>query len=449
MIVLDFFIVNVALPSVQSGLHASASQVEWVVAGYGLAFAVFLVASGRIGDRIGRRRALSVGLALFVVTSGLCGLAPNPAVLVGARFGQGIAAALISPNVLSLVGVLYPGVRRVRAITVYGIVMGLAAASGQVVGGLLIAADVAGSGWRAIFLINVPVGVIALALVARIVPESRAGHARRVDAIGMALVTVALVALVLPLIEGNALRWPAWTWASFAASAVAAVCLVVHGRRLAARGGAPLLDPVLFKTAGLRSGLLTQLAFWCSQASFFLVLSLYLQDGRGLNPLDAGVVFTILAGSYLMVSLRAPALTARFGRGLVLVGALVVASGDVALLVFVDHFGGGGPLGLMAPGLALVGAGQGLAITPLTASVLSYATSDNAGAVSGALSTMQQVGNALGVAITGVVFYGALAEGYPKAFGRSLVELVVLLVEVALLTRLPPRRGVCPEAKGA
>lgn len=336
-----------------------------------------------------------------------------------------------------------------RAITVYGIVMGLAAASGQVIGGLLIAANVAGSGWRAIFLINVPIGVIALTLVARIVPESRAGHARSVDAIGMALVTVALVALVLPLIEGNALGWPAWMWASSAASAVAAACLVVHGRRLGATGGASLLDPVLFKTDGLRSGLLTQLAFWCSQASFFLVLSLYLLDGRGLGPLDAGVVFTILAGSYLMVSLRAPALTARFGRDLVLGGAILVASGDVALLVFVGHFGGGGPLGLMAPGLALVGAGQGLAITPLTATVLSHATSQNAGAVSGALSTMQQVGNALGVAITGVVFYGALAEGYPKAFARSLVELVVLLVGVALLTRLLPARDVRPEARGA
>ena len=345
MIVLDFFIVNVALPSVQSGLHASASQVEWVVAGYGMSFAVFLVASGRIGDRIGRRRTLSVGLGLFLVASGLCGLAPSAAVLVGARFGQGIAAAMISPNVLSLIGVVYTGPRRVRAITVYGVVMGLAAASGQVIGGLLIAADVAGSGWRALFLINVPIGAISLALVAKTVPESRAGHSRRVDTVGMALVTVALVAFVLPLIEGNALGWPAWTWASFGASAVAAVSLVVHERRSAARGGAPLLDPLLFKTASLRSGLSTQLAFWCSQASFFLVLSLYLQDGRGLDPLDAGLVFTILAASYLAVSLRAPALTARFGRDLVLVGALLVASGDVALYMFVGHFGGAGPLG--------------------------------------------------------------------------------------------------------
>ena len=449
MIVLDFFIVNVALPSVQSGLHASASEVEWVVAGYGLAFAVFLVASGRIGDRIGRRRALNIGLGLFVVTSGLCGLAPSAAVLVGARFGQGIAPAMISPNVLSLMGVVYTGSKRVRAITAYGIVMGLAAASGQVVGGLLIAADVAGSGWRAIFLINVPIGVIALALVPRIVPESRAEHAKRVDIFGMALVTLALIALVLPLIEGNGLGWPAWTWACFAASAVCAVSLVVHQRRLAARGGTPLLDPLLFKTASLRSGLGTQLAFWCSQASFFLVLSLFLQDGRGLDPLDAGMVFTILAASYLVVSLRAPALTARFGRDLVLVGALLVSGGDVARLVFVDHFGGGGPLGLMASGLVLVGAGQGLAITPLTTTVLSHTTSQNAGTVSGALSTMQQVGNALGVAITGVVFYGALGGGYPKAFGRSLVELVVLLVGVTLLTRLLPGRGVCPEARGA
>ncbi len=301
------------------------------MAGYGLTFAVFLGASGRIGDRIGRRRALSVGLGLFVVTSGLWGLAPSAAVLFGARFGQGIAAAMFSPDVLSLLGVVYTGSKRVRAITAYGILMGLAAVGGQVVGGLLIAADVGGSGWRAIFVINVPIGVIALALVPRIVPESRAEHARRVEAFGMALVTLALIALVLPLIEGNALGWPAWRWASFSASAVCPVSFVVHQRRLAVRGGAPLLDPGLIRSATLRSGLSTQLTFWCSQASFFLVLSLYLQDGRGLDPLDADLVFTILAASCLVVSLRAPALTARFGRDPVLVGAFLVAGGNGAL----------------------------------------------------------------------------------------------------------------------
>lgn len=215
VIVLDFFIVNVALPSIQSSLRADGSELEWVVAGYGLTFAVFLVAAGRIGDRIGRRRAFVLGLWLFVVTSALCGLAPNALVLVAGRFVQGLGAALISPSVLALLGVIYPGLRRVRAITVYGVVMGLAAASGQVIGGLLISGDVAGVGWRAVFLINVPPGLLALLVVSRLVPESRAERAKATDVVGLTLVTAALFAVMLPLIEGNQAGWPVWTWFCF------------------------------------------------------------------------------------------------------------------------------------------------------------------------------------------------------------------------------------------
>jgi EmrB/QacA subfamily drug resistance transporter len=440
MIVLDFFIVNVALPSIQVGLHASTSQVEWVVAGYGLTLAVFLIAAGRLGDRIGRRRTFALGLWLFVGTSALCGLAPNASTLVAARLGQGIGAALISPNVLSIMGVVYPGEKRVKAITIYGMVMGLAAASGQVIGGVLIAANIAGSGWRAIFLINVPLGLAALTLLKRAVPESRAEQASRIDFTGMALITASLFTLVLPLVEGHDAGWPLWTWASLAASAALFAAFALSQRRLAARGGTPLLDPVVFRSPHLRSGLATQVAFWCGQASFYLVLSLYLQDGRGLHPLAAGAMFTILAAAYLATSMRAPALTQRFGRRLVFIGALFVALGDIALYVFVNHFGSTGPLALMAPGLVLVGAGQGLCITPLTTTVMSHCTPRQAGAISGALSTMQQVGNALGVAITGAVFYGSLHQGVPTAFERSLFELVILLAGVALLTRLLPGR---------
>ena len=450
MIVLDFFIVNVALPSIQSGLHASASQLEWVVAGYGLALAVCLIASARIGDRVGRRRTLALGLGVFVVASAVCGVAPTASVLVAARFAQGVGAAMISPNVLSMLGVVYPGPKRVKAITVYGMVMGLAAASGQVIGGLLIALNLAGVGWRTIFLINVPIGLAGLALVHGAVPESRAEKTSRVDVVGLALVTAGLLALVLPLIQGNQAGWPAWTWASFGASAVLLASFALSQRRVAARGGAPLLDPAIFSTASLRSGLGTQLAFWCGQASFFLVLALYLQDGRGLHPLDAALVFTVLAAFYLAVSFKAPAWTLRFGRNLVFFGALAVAVGDFLLWLFVHHYGNSGPLGLIAPGLALVGAGQGLCITPLTTTVMSYSTPQQAGAISGALSTMQQVGNALGVAITGAVFYGGIRFGYAEAFSRSILQLAALLFVVALMARLlPGRQGVRPATKAA
>jgi MFS family permease len=174
MVVLDFFIVNVAMPAMQADLHAGTGAIEWVIAGYGLTFATFLITAGRLGDQLGRRRMFSLGLALFTLASAACGLAPSPAVLVGARLVQGLAAALLSPQVLSIIGVVYEGPDRVRAISIYGIVLGLAAVGGQLIGGVLVQADIAGLGWRSCFLINVPVGLAALVVAARAVPESRA-----------------------------------------------------------------------------------------------------------------------------------------------------------------------------------------------------------------------------------------------------------------------------------
>lgn len=437
LIVLDFFIVNVALPSIQRSLHASASALEWVVTGYGLAFAVLLISGGRLGDRFGRRRTFSAGVTLFIVSSAVCGFAPDAALLVGARILQGVGAAMISPNVLSLIGVLYPGPHRVRAITIYGVVMGLGAVCGQIIGGGLIEANIADGGWRAIFLINVPVGAGALLLTRRAVPESKSQQPARTDLVGVVLCTVGLTALVLPLVEGRQLGWPAWTWVSLACCPVILVSLAAHQRALAGSGGSPLLHPSAFKERRLRAGLATQMVCWCSQASFFLVLALYLQDGRGLSPLDSGLVFAILAGSYLVASLRAPRLTIRFGRDLIMAGTLTVAAGNLALLWAVSSDTGAHNLAMLVPGLVLVGAGQGLWITPLTATVLSFADPERAGMISGTLSTMQQIGNSLGVAVIGVVFFDALSRhGYNGAFESSLVLLVVVLATAAILTRL-------------
>ena len=440
MIVLDFFIVNVALLSMEADLHASASAIEWVIAGYGLTFATCLITAGRAGDRFGRRRVLSIGFAFFTLASAACGLAPSPGVLVASRLVQGLAAGLISPNVLSIIGVVYTGPERVRAISVYGTVMGLAAAGGQLIGGVLVQADVAGLGWRTIFLINVPVGVAALVLAPRLVPESRAAGATRLDLVGTTLLTLGLVAVVLPLVEGRQHGWPAWAWLSLGAGPLLIGLLAAHRLRLSRRGGAPLLDPALFRVRSFSAGLLTQLALWSGGASFFLVLALYLQQGRGLDALQAGLVFTVLAAAYLVTSLRAPALSQRLGRTVIAGGALTLAAGHGLLLASIADVGTGGPIALLVPGLLLVGAGMGLCITPLTAILMASVDRQRAGAVSGTLSTMQQVGNALGVAVTGVIFFGALAGGAAHAMELSLVELACLLVAVAALTRLLPSR---------
>ncbi len=437
MFVLDFFIVNVALPSIQQSLRAGEGAIEWIVAGYAISTAVLLVTGGRLGDQFGRRRVFAAGLAVFVLTSAACALAPDPAVLVAARILQGVGAALMAPNILAILGVVYSGPARVRAISVYGMVMGLAAVSGQLIGGVLIRTDLGGLGWRTIFWINVPLGVAALLASPRLVPESRASQGSRFDLAGVALITACLVAVVLPLVDGRQEGWPAWSWIALGSSVPLAIAFTAHQRRKAARGGVPLLSPRVFASWPLRAGLITQTAFWCQQAASYLVIGLYLQQGRGLSPLAAGGVFAVLAAGYLLTSFRAPALTIRFGRGVIAAGAVLAAAGDGALYLAAGH---GGPVAWLFPGLVLLGAGQGLCITPLTTTVLSHADPASAGSVSGALSTAQQVGNSIGVAVTGVLFFGAVDRGYGLAFERSVLQMGALLLVVAALTRLMPRR---------
>jgi EmrB/QacA subfamily drug resistance transporter len=446
MVVLDFFIVNVALPSMAADLGASASSLEWVVAGYGLTFAVFLIVAGRLGDDIGRRRVYAIGLGLFTLASLACGLAPSPATLVLARVAQGVAAAVLMPQVLSIIGVAYRGPDYVRALSIYGVVLGLAAVGGQLIGGALVESDVAGLGWRWCFLINVPIGLAALGLTPVLVPESRAESRSRLDLAGAILVAAGLVAILLPLIEGRAQGWPAWTWVSLAAAPVILAAFLLYQRALTRRGAAPLLDLGLFGQRGFSGGLATQLLLASAQAAFFVYLALYLQMGRGLEPLESGLVFTIVAVSYVAVSGPAPKLTERYGRAVIAAGGLSLAAGLGALALAVAEVGVDGSLAAFVPGLLLAGAGVGLCFTPLTAIVLGNVDPQRAGAASGVLSTTQQVGYSLGVAITGVIFFGA-GNDIARAFELSLIELAVLAAGVAAASRLLPGADRAPRSQ--
>jgi EmrB/QacA subfamily drug resistance transporter len=439
MVVLDFFIVNVALPSMQRSLGAGASATEWIVAGYGVSLAALLITSGRLGDAFGRRRVFACGLALFTLASAACGAAPDAGVLVAARVLQGVGAALLSPSVLSIIGVLYRGQERTRALGAYGLVLGLAAVGGQLLGGVLMKLDIAGLGWRSVFLINVPIGVLALAAARSLVPESRAPVRAQLDPLGTLLLTDALVALLLGLVEGPRHGWPLWSWGALGAAAAMAGALLAQQRARLRQGRGALLDPALLRERAFAAGLSLQVLFWAGQASFFLVLALYLQEGRHLSPLQAGGVFTITAAAYLATSLRAPALTALHGRRVIALGALTLCAGHCALALASLE---GGGIWTLAPGLALAGAGMGLCVTPLTAISLAPIAEQSAGAASGALSTVQQLGNAVGVAVTGAIFFGATAGGFAHAFALSAAQLAGLLFAVALLTRLlPPARA--------
>jgi EmrB/QacA subfamily drug resistance transporter len=439
IVVLDFFIVNVALPSIAVGLGASESSLEWVVAGYGLAFAAFLVTSGRLGDRFGRRRVYAAGIGAFTVTSLLVGLSPDPTTLVLARVAQGVAGAVVMPQVLSIIGVTYKGDDYVKALSFYGMALGLAAVGGQLIGGALVETDFLGLGWRGCFLINVPIGIATLAVVGTMVEESRAPGRVRIDWLGSATLALGLVALLLPLIEGRQHGWPLWTWISFAAAAAILGDFVHQQLRLTRAGAGALLDLGLFKQRSFSAGLATQLFLAGAQASFFVYLALYLQQGRGLNPLDAGLVFTILAVAYVVASGPAPDLTARYGRAVVAAGGASLALGLGLFALAVHEIGVGGSILELAPGLVLVGAGIGLCFTPLSSTVLGAVDPARMGSASGMLSTTQQVGFALGVAITGVIFFGA-GRDIAHAFELSLIQLSVLALGIVAMTRLLPAR---------
>jgi EmrB/QacA subfamily drug resistance transporter len=447
---LDFFIVNVAIPSMQRDLHAGSAAVQWIVAGFGLAAAVALITSGRLGDLYGRRRMFALGLALFTLASLACGIAQTSAILIAGRVVQGLATAIVTPQVLSIIGVLYTGRDRAKAFTAYGLSLGLGAVFGQLIGGLLIQANAAGLGWRTCFLVNVPVCAVALALTPRLVPESRAPHdparsrASQLDPTGTALITLALVALVLPLVQGRAQGWPDWAWACLAAAVPLLLAFAVHQRRRSGRGATPLIDLTMFRERAFAAGVILSLVFFAGMASFFLVLVLYLQEGRGLDALAAGALFTPMGVSYLASTLCTPRLAGPMGRQLLTVGGLVIAAGQVILLVTVERLGMTGNTWLLTPALLVLGTGMGLVVAPLSATVLARTSPNHAGAASGVLSTAQYVGNALGVAVIGVVFYGALGPAprpaaFPHAIEEACGSIAVIALAVAAGVQFLPR----------
>ena len=447
LVVLDFFIVNVALPSMQRDLHASDSGLEWVVAGYGLTFSALLIAATRLGDRWGRRRMFSLGTGLFVAASAACGLAPSMELLVGARLLQGVAGAMVSPMVLALIGDVYAGPRMPKAIGVYSMVMGLAAATGQLIGGILIHLDLAGSGWRAIFWVNVPVGLVAIALAPRLLPDRRAAdspNSRGIDPVELGLATAALTALLLPLLEGRRLDWPMWTWLSLAGAVVAGTLTVLRSRALLRHGRRPLIEPAAFRSRTVRVAIACQALLFVGMASYFVVLALYLQNGRGLGALASGAVFTLVAVPYMAGTSGQRRLASRLGRWTVPFGAGVFALGHLALLTAVADHGIGGSLVDLVPGLAIAGFGMGITLTALIDAAMGDVEPAYAGAVSGVLSTAQQVGNALGVAVVGMVFFGAVDGGYAHALALSLVVLTGVTAGVAALGVLLGRATAKP-----
>ncbi|MFB6704212.1 MFS transporter [Streptomyces sp. NPDC056333] len=424
MDLVDVTIVNIAIPSIKRDTGASFSSIQWITAGYALAFAAGLITGGRLGDIYGRKRLFLIGIGGFTLASALCGFAANPEMLVASRILQGGTAALMVPQVLSIVHATFPAHERGKVFGLFGAIVGLGAVSGPLLGALLTEWNIAGLEWRPIFLINLPVGIAGLLLGRKFITESKAPKALRLDLVGVALVTLGLLMLLYPLTRGRELGWPLWGYMSMIGSVLVFAALVLFERAKARKDGSPLVELSLFRVKSFAAGIAVQLTFGIGLGIFFLVWTLYMQMGLGWSELRAGttgIPFSIAVSFAAGISVQK--LVPRFGRKVLQAGALLMVAGLLLYIWESDRYGMGIAPWQMALPLVVMGLGMGLIVAPLTDAVLSEVPKEHSGSASGLINTVQQMGNALGLGLVSVVFFGSISDRLaPQAMGPAFVE---------------------------
>jgi EmrB/QacA subfamily drug resistance transporter len=459
MDLVDVTIVNIAIPSIQRDAGASVSQIQWITAGYALAFAAGLITGGRLGDIHGRKRMFLMGIGGFTLASALCGFAANPEMLVASRILQGAMAAMMVPQVLSIVHATFPAHERGKVFGLFGAIVGLGAVSGPLLGALLTEWNLFGLEWRPIFLINLPVGVAALILGSRFITESKAPRALKLDLVGVALVTLGLTMLLYPLTRGRELGWPLWGYLSMAGALVVFGALVAYERRKTVRDGSPLVELSLFRVKSFAAGIAVQTVFGVALGVFFLVWTLYMQIGLGWSPLRAGltgVPFSIAVSTAAGLSVQK--LVPRHGRRVLQAGALLMAAGVLLYIWESGRYGMAIASWQMALPLIVMGVGMGLIVAPLTDAVLSEVPREHAGSASGLINTVQQMGNALGLGLVSVVFFGEIGDrltaaqvgpAFVNAFQHALGWVAAVMAVIFLLMFALPRRSAQHAEGGA
>ncbi|MEU8586014.1 MFS transporter [Streptomyces sp. NPDC048664] len=410
MDLLDAVVTNIAGPSMRADLGGGASTLQWLAAAYTLSMAVGLVTGGRLGDIHGRRRMFLVGAAGFTIGSLLCAVSVSPEILIAARVVQGLFGAVMLPQGLGMIKEMFPPKESQKAFGMFGPVMGLSAVCGPILAGWLVDADYFGTGWRMIFLINLPLGAAAILGALRYLPKGRSEQKPRLDIPGMLLVSVAALMLIFPLVQGREYDWPVWAFVMMALSlAVFAVFGVYESRRSKA-GLDPLVVPSLFRKRGFSGGMALGLVFFSTMQGFMLVFNLYTQIGLHYSPLKAGLVMVPWSGG-MIVGFGIAQGVARFGRAVLQAGTAVMALGVFAVWLTLDLVGSGvGPWQLV-PSLLVTGVGMGLLMAPFFDIVLASVEQHETGSASGTMTAMQQLGGAFGVAILGTVFFGLLGGG--------------------------------------
>ena len=421
MAVLDTSVVNVAVPSIHAGLHASGAALQLIVAGYVISYAVLMVTGARLGDLYSHRRVFLTGVAGFTLASLGCGLAPATGPLIALRFVQGAAAAVMIPQVLSLIQRTFTGAARARAMRAYSATLAGGVVLGQIVGGLLISADLFSSTWRPIFLVNVPIGLLVLAAGARLLPAGTRDPGRGLDPAGLGLLSLAVLALVVPLVLGQPEHWPAWGWASMAASAVLVAGFVLAERRLSGRGGAPIVPGRLLRLPGVAPGIAALFINMTLFGGFFFAIALQLQSGLGESALHAGLTFVPSAAAFGLVSLNWQRLPARLRPGLIVAGFTVAAAGMLGVAALM-HGGGRGEAWLYLM-MATIGAGMAAAFSPLMTGVLMRIPVADAADATGVIVTVNQLGLVVGVATFGTLYLN-LAGALPATSSLGAFRLL-------------------------
>jgi EmrB/QacA subfamily drug resistance transporter len=435
MDLMDATIVNVAGPSIRAALGGSASTLQWLPAGYTLAFAVFLITGARLGDMFGRRRLFLIGSAGFTAMSAACAMAPSAGVLIAFRVLQGSFGALMIPQGFGMLKEVFDEDEMPKVFGAFGPVMGLSILAAPILAGALVEANLWGIGWRLVFLINVPIGVVAFAGAVKVLPRTVAHPGIRLDIGGMVLIGAALTAIIYPLIQGRGDGWPAWTFALLAAGAILLGAFGLWERH---RRAAPLIEPALLTNRSYTSGILVALAFFGAFGGLLLCVSLFAQLGEHFSPVHAGLTLMAMVVGMIAGMGAGFALVARLGRHLLHLGVIIVIAGTVVLALTVTGAHTVSTLDL-APGLFLIGLGAGSSIGQLFDFILAGVGMDEVGSASGVLEAVQQLSSALGVAVLGTIFFSALG-GHLPTHALDITAwacLVPLAATFLLLFKLP------------
>ncbi|MGW4897159.1 MFS transporter [Kitasatospora sp. NPDC004240] len=446
MDLLDTTIVGVASPAIQRDFGGSDSQIQWISASYTLAFAVLLITGARLGDLFGRRRLFITGAAGFTLASALCAAATGPGTLITARTLQGLFAALLIPQGLGLIKTMFPPGEVGAAFGLFGPILGLSSVLGPTLGGYLTDADWFGTGWRMIFLINVPLGIATVLAAARFLPANRTTRtegAGRLDPFGVLLLSAAVLLLVFPLVQGRELGWPLWAHLAMAASLPVLWIFTRHQRLVLRRGGAPLIEPSLFGKRAFTSALATGIVFFAAMSGLLLTFTLYLQLGLGWTPLHSGMTLIPFSiGIVLGAVLSGAVLARRYGRGVLHAGMIVATAGVLAIWASIAHWSTDLTSWTLVPALVLTGFGLGLIMAPFFDIALAGVDDSETGSASGVLNAVQQLGGSVGVAILGTAFFGrATTAGFEEAAGWTLSLTAAGLALAFAVAFLLPRQA--------